>query len=144
MNIVSAVFVVEDFAISRKQDGDRIGQQHAPRCQSTGEAIQPFVANAGVFQVYRIHQVMQGDVRVAATQASKHRCHQAGKGDHRTTAESPEKQIEPYDIRFQTAHRPQEAENTARTVVGPATHNRETLEFCRAPGNLVGKHGEAE
>jgi hypothetical protein len=117
MNIVSPIFVLQNFAIAGEQDGDRIGQQHATRSHGAGEAIQPFVANASIFQIYRIHEVMQCDVRVGTAEASEHRRHQPRERDHGTAAECAEKQIEPYDVGFQTAHRTQQMNNTLRTVV---------------------------
>jgi hypothetical protein len=59
------------------------------------------VANARVFQIHRVHQVVQGHVRVAAAQASHEWGEQAQKCVERVAAECAEQQVEPDHVRFQ-------------------------------------------
>jgi hypothetical protein len=63
------------------------------------------VANSDIFEFDRIHQVMQRNVSIAATQAGEQGSHQARKSNERITAERAEQQIEPDDIRFNPVQR---------------------------------------
>lgn len=117
MNVVPSILFLQNLAIAGKQNGNGVGQEHATCSYGAREPIQPLIANTGVFQVYRVHQVMQGDVRVGTGEASEHWRHQPRERNHRTAAESTEEQIEPYNVWLQTAHRTQQMNNTLRAVV---------------------------
>jgi hypothetical protein len=56
------------------------------------------VSNPRVFQIHGIHQVVQGDVGVAATQAGKQRSKKSQEGIERIAAKRTEEQIEPHHI----------------------------------------------
>jgi hypothetical protein len=104
VNVVPAVFVVQDLAVAGHEDRDGIReQQHAGR-KSAGKAIQTFVTDSGVLEFYRIHQMVQCDVRVTSAQACQKRCHQAGKSDQGVTSERAEQKIEPDYVGFQLVH----------------------------------------
>jgi hypothetical protein len=62
------------------------------------------VTNAGILQIYGIHQVVQGDMGIAAGEASEERSKQPGKGDERIASKSAEEQIEPYNVRLQPSN----------------------------------------
>lgn len=76
MHIVSSIFVVQYLAIARNEHRDRIRQQESSRGDRTGEAIEPLMADSGIFQVHGIHQMVQRNVRVTAAQAGEQRRHQ--------------------------------------------------------------------
>jgi hypothetical protein len=54
--------------------------------------------DAGIFEVDGIHQMMQGDMRVAAHQTSEKRREKARERDERVPAEGAKEQVEPNDI----------------------------------------------
>ena len=70
MDVIMAIFLVENFAVSRHQYRDRIREQQHPRRKGSGRAIEARVLYAGIFQVNCVHQVMQGDMGIAAAQTS--------------------------------------------------------------------------
>jgi hypothetical protein len=58
VNIVPAVFVVQDLAIAGHEDRNGIREQQHARRESAGKAIQTFVTDSGVLEFYRIHQMV--------------------------------------------------------------------------------------
>ncbi len=57
--------------------------------------------HAGVLQIHGVHQVVQGDMRIAPAQTSKHGSEQSQKGIHGIAAKCTEQQIEPNHIGLQ-------------------------------------------
>jgi hypothetical protein len=66
MNIVAAVFIIQDLAISRHQNGDGVGQQNHPRGHGTSEAVEPFMAHTYILQFDGIHEMVQSHMRVSS------------------------------------------------------------------------------
>lgn len=58
MNIVTAVFVVENPAIPRHEDGDRVRQKKHSGGHCAGKTVGARVTDTGVFQVHGVHEVM--------------------------------------------------------------------------------------
>jgi hypothetical protein len=102
------------------------------------------VPNSDVFEFYRIHQMMQRNVGIAATQAGEQRCHQARKSYERLTSERAEEQIEPDNIRFDSVQRLQQAEEATRIVKGPAAQDSKSLGLGMLLLHFVGQNSEAE
>lgn len=123
VHIVASIFVIQDLSISRHQHGDRIGEQHHARCDGARGAIQPLMADTGVLQVHRIHQVMQGYVRIPAAQSGEKRSRQAAEGDHGASAKGAEKQVEPDHVRLEAIQRLDDADYAAWIIERPAAQN---------------------
>jgi hypothetical protein len=68
MDVIAAIFFVQDIAVSRHEYRHRIRQQHHSRSEGARQAVSTSVANPGVFQIHRIHQMVQRDVCVATHQ----------------------------------------------------------------------------
>jgi hypothetical protein len=100
--------------------------------------------DAGIFEVDGIHQVMQGDMRVAAHQTSEKRREQARECDERIPAEGAKEQIEPNDIGLELIDRTENSNRAGRIVERPAAENGKAFEFRLRRSSLVGKDGEAE
>jgi hypothetical protein len=75
VNIVSAIFIEENLAISRHQHRHRVGQQQHTRGHGASQSISTREADAEVLEIDRIHQMMEGDVRVLAAYAREERNH---------------------------------------------------------------------
>lgn len=91
MHVIASVFVVQDFSISRHEHGNRIGEKQQSSCRRACRPVEPFMANAGIFQFHRIHQMVQRDVGIAATEAREKRSHQAAECHQRIASERAEK-----------------------------------------------------
>lgn len=90
VNVIAAVFIVQNFAIARHQHRNRIRQQQHSRSHRACEPVKPFVANTDVLQIDGVHQVMQSHMRVAAAEAREQRGHQATECHHRAATERAE------------------------------------------------------
>ena len=88
--------------------------------------------------------MMQRDVRVMAGQARKHRSCHAGKCRDRIPAKGAEQQVEPHHVWFERPERVQNADRILRVIEGPATLDRETVEFRQLRREFVGKNRYAE
>ncbi len=144
VNVIAPVFFVQNFAIPRHEYRNRIREQQHSRRYRTSHAVQPRVANAGILQVHGVHQVMQGDVGVAAAQSRHERSEQPEECIERIAAEGAEEQIEPDDIRLQPIESFQDACRAGGVVERPAALHRETLQLRLRRGNLIRENGEAE
>ncbi|HTC46757.1 MAG TPA: hypothetical protein VK722_05520 [Candidatus Aquilonibacter sp.] len=90
MYIVAAIFLVQNLAVSRHQHRDRVRHEKHLCGKCAGQAVAARMADAGIFQVHRIHQMVQGHMRVAAGKARKHRREKAGKCGERVAPECAE------------------------------------------------------
>lgn len=133
VNVVSPVLVVEDFAIAGHENRDRVRQQQHTRSQSSRQPVGQFIANSSVPQVNGIHQMMQRNVGVAATQAREQRRHETAKGHQRISAECTEEQIEPDNVRFETLQCLDQIECICRIVERPAAENGKALRLNEIP-----------
>ena len=70
VHIVAAIFVIQYLAVAGHQHRNRIGKQEHSRGESTGPPVKPLVANSDILQFYRVHQVMQRNVRVSTSETS--------------------------------------------------------------------------
>ena len=100
--------------------------------------------NANVLEIDGIHQVVQGDVGVASTESREQRRHQAAEGDHRSTSECAEQEIEPDDVRLEAVNGADDANGTAWVIERPAAQDRETRRLDMISGQFVGQHGQAQ
>jgi hypothetical protein len=100
MNIVAAVSIVQDLAISGHQNGDGVRKQNHPRCHSTSETVQAFVAHACILQYDGIHEMVQSHMGVSSTQACEQGRHEAAESYEWISTEGAEQQIEPDHIGF--------------------------------------------
>ena len=83
--------------------------------------------NAHVFQLDRIHEMVQRHVSVASTQARQQRSHQTGEGHERIAAKRTEKQIEPHHIRLELPQRAQQSVRAGGIVKRPGAHHVKAL-----------------
>jgi hypothetical protein len=72
--------------------------------------------DSGILQIYRIHQMMQCDVRIAATHARQHRSEQTRKSNQWIAAKCAEEKIEPHHVRFQLPKRTKKPDSIGRVV----------------------------
>lgn len=85
----------------------------------------------GIFQIDGIHQVMQCDVGVTATQAGQQRCGQSAERRNWTMPERAEQQVEPDNVRLQSVHSFQQTYDTSRIVERPTALDMKPLWFFR-------------
>jgi len=141
MNVVAAIFVVQNFAVAGHQNRNRIREQQHTRGQRAGESIETFVTNSGVFQVHRIHEVMQRDVRVAPAQAGQQGRRETGKSHQRTASEGAEQKVEPNHVRLKLVQRAHQAQHAAGVVEGPAALDGKTFEFLLFRREFIRQNG---
>jgi hypothetical protein len=144
MHVIAAILFMKDPAIPRHQYRHGIRQQEHPSGHSACHPISSRVANARVLKIYRIHQVMQGDVRVAATQACKNRSEQAGKSNQWIPAKRTKQKVEPDHIRLQLPKRPEDSNCTPWIVKRPAPQNRKPIQFGLRGRNLIAQDRKAQ
>ena len=101
VNIFATIFFGQNSAIARHEHRHRIRQEQHSGGNGASHLVGAWVTNARILQIDSIHQVVQGDVRVASTQAGEQWSEKAQKSIHRVAAERTEKQIEPHHIRLQ-------------------------------------------
>jgi hypothetical protein len=80
MHVGSAIFFVENLPIARHEHRNRIREQKHPRGQRSSHPVEARVPHASVLQIDCVHQMMQGNVRVAAAQAREQRSKQSQEG----------------------------------------------------------------
>ena len=90
-----------------------------------------------IFELYRIHEVVQGNVRVAAAQARQKRRHQSGKRHQGIAAKGAEQQIKPDDIRLEAPQRAKQPIRTRGIVERPAAHNVKTFWLGMIRGKII-------
>jgi hypothetical protein len=144
VNIVASVFVMENPAVAGHEHGDRVRHQEHPRGNGAGEAIEAHVADTCVFEVDSIHQVVQGDVRIAAAHAREQRREQSEKCIKWIAAKGAEQQVEPDHIRLQLANHLHQANRVSGIVERPAALDGEAIEFGRGSCQFIGQNGQAE
>jgi hypothetical protein len=144
MHVVASIFFMKDLAVSGHEHGDGIRAQEHFGGDSAGQTVGARMLDAGIFKVDGVHQVMQGDMRVAAGQTSEKRCQEAREGDERVPAEGAEEQVEPHYIGLELVDRAENSNRAGRIVEGPAAEDGEAVEFGLRRGELVGKDGEAQ
>jgi len=137
MNIVTAIFVIQYFAVPGHENGDGIREKKHPRGNSARNAIQALMAYTRIFQFDRVHQVVQGNVRVTSTQTGEHGRHKTTKGDEWISAESAEQQIEPHDVGLQTLDGADQAKNSSRIIERPTPQNGKPLRFLVISRELI-------
>jgi len=74
------------------------------------------VTNTGILQIYGIHQVVQGDMGIAAGEACEQGSEQPGECDERIASKCAEEQIEPYNVRLEPSNGAQKS-NRAEWVI---------------------------
>jgi hypothetical protein len=99
---------------------------------------------ARILQVNGVHQVVQGNVRVAAAQTHHQRRKQSQERVQRITPKCAEQQIEPNYVRLTFIERFQKANRTQRIVERPTAINREALKFSLVGGDTVSKNRQAD
>lgn len=72
MHVIPAVFFMQNIAVSRHEYRHRICQEKHSRRKSASESIGAGMADASIFQIDRVHQMMKGDVGVAAGEPRQH------------------------------------------------------------------------
>jgi hypothetical protein len=144
MNIVTAILIIQDLAISGHEHGHGVRKQKHPRGHRTSESIETFMAHSCVFQFDRIHEVMQGHMRISSTQSRKQRRHEAAESDEWVPAEGAEQQIKPDHIGLEAPDSSDQPIGRGRIVERPAPHYREALSLLKSCWKFIGKHSEAK
>lgn len=100
VHVVATIALVQNLAVPRHQDRDGVrGEQH-PGGDAPDKPVGAGEANAEIFQIHRVHQVVKSYMRILSAQAGKKRRTEAGKGMQRVAAECAEEQIEPDHVRI--------------------------------------------
>jgi hypothetical protein len=73
MYILATVLFLQNIAISRHKHGHRIGQQEHASGQGSGEPVGAGMANPGVLEVDRVHQMVERHMRITTTQSRQNR-----------------------------------------------------------------------
>ena len=102
------------------------------------------MADARIFQLHGIHQVMQRDVRVAASQARQQRSHQSRERHNRVAAKCAEQKIEPHHVRLQSLESRQQAEHAGGVVERPAASHSKSLRLEMIMRELVRQYREIQ
>ena len=129
VHIVAAVLIIQDLAVPGHKHGNGIREQEHSRGDRARNAIQPFMTNADILQLNRIHQMMQRYVRVAAAQSREQRSHEAGKSHQWLASKGAEKKVEPHDVRLQLMQGLEEAVDAAWIIERPTAQDRKPLGF---------------
>ncbi|MGA8273571.1 MAG: hypothetical protein WB919_18555 [Candidatus Sulfotelmatobacter sp.] len=116
MNVIATVFFVQDLAIAGHQHRDGVGEQKHFCSDGSGQAIGAGMADAGVFQIHRVHQVMQSHMGVAAAQTGEKWGEKSGEGNQRITSKGAEKKIEPNHVGLKFVNCTQNMKPTGRIV----------------------------
>jgi hypothetical protein len=144
MNIVAAVLIIQNLAVSRHENRDGVRKQKHPRRDRTSESIQALVANAYVLQFDRVHEVVQSHMGVSSTEASEQRRHEAAESDEWVSAKGAEQQIKPDDIRLQAPDGSDQPIDGGRIVERPAPQYREALPLLKSCWKFIRKHSKAK
>lgn len=144
MDVIASVFFVENLPVSRHEDGNGIRQKEQPGGQSAGQTIGARMANAGIFQIHGVHEVMQRHMGIASAEARQQRSEESGKGDQGIAAEGAEQQVEPNHVRLDFADGLQDVGSAGRVVEGPAALHGKALDFGVSLGDFVGENGQAD
>jgi hypothetical protein len=142
VHIVAAIAFIEDLPVTRHENRYRVGRQQHSCCDGSGEAVGPGKTNAEIFQIHSVHQVMEGNVRVASCEAREKRRTQAGESMKRIATECAEEQVEPDDLGIQFAQFAEQTNCAAGAVRRPAALDGIALEFGSSGGNFVGQYGQ--
>jgi len=116
MHIISSVLVIQDLAIARHQNRNRVGQQEHARCDGTGGTIKALMSDPCIFQFNRIHQVMKSDMCITSTEPGKQRSHQTAESNERIPTKRTEEQIEPNHVGLEASYRTNQSEDGRRIV----------------------------
>ena len=144
MNIVAAVLVVQDLAVSRHKNRHRVRKQKHPRRHRTSKSIQALVAHAYVLQFDRIHEVVQSHMGITSTQAGEQRRHEAAESDEWVSAKGTEQQIKPDHIRLQAPNGSDQPIDRGGIVERPAPQYREALALLKSCWKFIRKHSQAQ
>jgi hypothetical protein len=144
MNIVTAIFIIQDLAISGHENGHGIRKQKHPRGHRTSEAIQTFMAHSCVFQFDRIHEVMQGHMCISSTQARKQRRHEPAESDEWVPAKGAKQQIKPDDVGLQAPNSSDQPIDRGWVVERPAPQYRKAVPLLKSCRKFIRKHSQAK
>jgi hypothetical protein len=144
MNIVAAVLIIQDLAVSRHENRHGVGKQKHPRGHRTSESIQAFMAHSCVLQFDRIHEVVQSHMGISSTQARKQRRHEAAESDEWVPAKGTEQQIKPDHIRLQATDSSDQAIDRGGIVERPAPQYGEALSLLKSCWKFIRKHSKAK
>jgi hypothetical protein len=123
MDVVPAIFFVKDFSIARHEYRNRICKQEHPSGKGACQPVGARKTYPRVPQINRVHQMVQGDVRVVTSQTSQQRGHEARECNQRLASKSAEQKIEPNYIRLQLLQGSEKANGIRRVIKFPATQN---------------------
>ncbi len=144
VNVVAAILVVQNLAISGHQHRDRIREQQSARSDRPRHAVNHLMSNSDILQFHGVHQVMQRYVGVTATQAGKQWSHEAGERNERVAAERAEQKVEPNYVRLQTMQCLEQAVRACWIVERPAAHDIKALQFDVIGRKFVCQNGKVE
>ncbi len=144
VNVVSSVFVIQNFAIAGHQHGNGIGKQKHACSNRAREPVQSFITNPNIFQVHCVHQVMQGHVGISSAKPRQQWRHKSAESNQRIAPKCAEQQIKPNHIRFHAMQRLHQAHDTSRVIEGPATYDRKSFRLDVPLRELVCQHDKTE
>jgi hypothetical protein len=90
MNIVAAVLIIQDLAISRHENRHGVRKKKHPGCHSTCEAVKAFTAHTYILQFHGIHEMVQSHMGVPSTETCEQGGHEAAESYEWVSAKSAE------------------------------------------------------
>jgi hypothetical protein len=144
MNIVAAVLIIQDLAISRHENRHGVRKQKHPRGHRTSKSIQALVAHAYVLQFDRIHKMVQSHMGISSTEAGEQRRHETAERYERVSAKGAEQQIKPDHIRLQAPDGSDQPIDRGGIVERPAPHYGEALPLLKSCWKFIREHSKAK
>jgi len=139
-----SVLLANQAPVRGKQDGNRVRKEQQLRRNHSGCAIGRLETNAGILQIYRLHELMKRDVGVDAGHAGKRRNCNANECRQWLAAKAGESKIEPHDIRFLTPDFSKQPPGIAETVESPAAHHVVAIELGLCGIEIVAEDRDLE
>ena len=133
----AAVLAAQDVAIGGHHHRNRVGEQQHLGAEKAAQPVHPGKLDAGVLEIDRFHQLMEGDVGVVPGQADSRRDADAHKCGQGLAAEAGKAQIEPHQVGLEASNRPQQAPAVVQAVESPAADDVKALALRLARREVV-------
>lgn len=144
VNVIATVFFAQDLTIAGHKYGNGVGEKKHFCSDGAGQTIGARITDAGVFQINRVHQMMQGHVGVAAAQTCKKRRQESSEGNHRIASEGTEEEIKPNHVGLKFVDCTQNVKSAGKIIERPAALNGIVLQLRFERRDFIGKNGEAD
>src|SRR5919109_1702908 len=133
----TAIFLPKNAAVRGHEDGNRIREQEHLRGGITCGVVHTTEAYARILEIYRLHELMKGDMSVEACGPNQRRKFNSEERRQGFAAEAGKTKIEPYDVRPDLQDSPQQAHWIAQAVKGPASNDGIARQFVLIGSNVI-------